>query len=98
MIPMRGASASWTRQRSRRLDARLGELERFYEAAIAASRGPTEEEIAADARAKVLEILAERGVVQQESESMFNALARALGLSSAELRDELEHYAMSAGY
>jgi len=84
-------STMMAQKRRGRWDARLDELERFYEAAIAATHGPTEEEVAADARAAVLEILAERGVVQQESESMFEALARALGLSSAELREDLTH-------
>jgi len=72
--------------RRRNLDARLFELERFYEASLAAAQGPSREETAAEVRERVRAIIASRGVVQQESESLFDALARALGVESRELR------------
>ncbi len=80
------AVARRARPRRRNVDARLFELERFYETALAAAQGPSPEERSAEALAEVRAIIASRGVVQQESESLFDALARALGASSRELR------------
>ena len=79
-------SAGRGRRRRGSLDARLFELERFYEVAIAAAHGPTAAERSAENLAKVREIIASRGIVQQDSESLFDALARALQVSSRELR------------
>lgn len=91
-----GVSASRAHQRRGGLHARLVELERFHEAAIAAARGPSTQEVAAAARARVREILAERGVEQQATESLFDALARALGIGGSELRAYLRQRAYGA--
>jgi hypothetical protein len=90
------ASARRTRPRKGNVDARLFELERLYEAALAAKRGPSEEDRSAENIAAVRQILESRGVVQEESESLFDALARALEVSSRELRAYFMERAMGA--
>ena len=77
----------------RSLPGRLENLERFYEAAIAARQQPNRQERADAAIVKVREIIASRGVVQQQSESLFDALARALGMTSRDLRAYLKRRA-----
>src|SRR5579863_3404994 len=74
------------RRPRRNLNLRLDDLESFYAAAIAAAHGPSDKERADAAIAKVREIIASRGVVQGPNESLMETLARALGVSTQELR------------
>jgi phytoene/squalene synthetase len=89
----RGRSSTRARRRRGNVDARLFELERFYEGVLAATQGPSAEESSAETLAEVRQIIASRGVEQQPSESLFDAFARALGVSSMELRAELAQFA-----
>ena len=88
------ASGRRTRPRKGNVALRLFELERFYEAALAAQRGPSEEEQSAENIAAVRRVLESRGVVQEQSESLFDALARALEVSSRDLRAHFMQRAM----
>ncbi len=90
------ANARRARPRKGNVDLRLFELERFYEAALEARRGPSEKEQSAENIAAVRRILESRGVVQQDSESLFDALARALEVSSQDLRTYFMQRAMGA--
>ena len=62
---------------------RLDDLERFYQAAMEAARGPTAEDRPEEA------IAASRGVVQEDNESLMAAPARTLGIATHELQSEL---------
>ena len=75
------------------MDARLFELERIYGAALAQAQALTDEEAAADLRDQIRAIIASRGIEQDRSESLFDAFARALGISSMELKAELAQFA-----
>jgi hypothetical protein len=90
------ANARSTRPRKGNVDLRLFELERFYEAALAAKHRQSEQERSAENIAAVRRILESRGVVQQDSESLFDALARALEVSSRDLRTYFMQRAMGA--
>jgi hypothetical protein len=68
--------------------------EQFYEAAIVAAQGPSTEESAAETREMIRAIIASRGVEQKPSESLFETFARALGVSSRELRADFMQRAM----
>jgi hypothetical protein len=78
------------------VDARLFELEQFYEAAIAAAQLRSNKEAAADTGEMILAIIASRRVEREPSESLLETFARALGISATELRAELTQYAMGA--
>jgi hypothetical protein len=88
--------AKRARARKGNVDARLFELERFYEATLAAKRSRSEEQTAAETREMIRAVIASRGIEQQPSGSLADAFARALGLSSMELRAELAQFAMGA--
>jgi hypothetical protein len=88
--------AKRTRARKGNVDARPFELERCYEVALAAKRSRSEEQTAAETREMIRAVIASRGVEQQPSERLSDAFARALGLSSMELRAELAQFAMEA--
>lgn len=77
------------RGRRGRIEARLADLERAYERALAATSGPSREAIAAEARDKIREIIAQRGVEQRPNESLMEAFARALGVTGPELREHI---------
>ncbi len=93
MLTIGRTSARRTRPRKGNVDARLGELERSYEAAFAAAQGRSAEERSAAALDMVRRIIASLGVEQKETESLSDAFARALGLSSKQLMAELEQFA-----
>jgi hypothetical protein len=94
MLTREYGNARRTRPRKGNVDLRLFELERFYEAALAAKGRPSEKEQSAENIAAVRRILESRGVVQQDSESLFDALARALEVSSRDLRTYFMQRAM----
>jgi hypothetical protein len=90
------AGARRTRARTGNVSLRLFELERFYGAAIAEAQALADEEAAADLRDMIRAYLVVHGVEQQRSESLFDAFARALEMSSMELRVELAQRAMAS--
>jgi|HubBroStandDraft_5_1064220.scaffolds.fasta_scaffold907195_2 hypothetical protein len=90
------ARARRTRPRKGNVDLRLFELERLYEATIAKAQALADEETAADMRDMIRAYLVVCGVEQQRSESLFDAFARALEMSSMELRAHFMQRAMGA--
>jgi hypothetical protein len=94
-MPTRGyADATGARPRKGNIDARLFALERIYEAAITAAQSPSAEHAAAETGKMIRAVIASRGVERQPSESLSDAFARALGLSSMVLRRELAQFAI----
>lgn len=97
VIPRGGPPPRRARPRKRNLEARLFELECFYQAAIAGAQGPSDAERSAETREMIRAVIASRGVEQKPSESLFETFARALGVSTTVLRAELTQYAMGGG-
>ena len=71
------------RGQKRNLNARLAGLEGFYEAALAAANRLSAQETSDEAIAAVRAILASRGVQQEGDDSLMEALARALDITSS---------------
>jgi|SRR5580658_4131799 hypothetical protein len=95
-MPTRGyAGATRARPRKGNIDARLFALERIYRAATTAAQSLSVEQAAARTWEVIRAVIASRGIEQQPSESLSDAFARALGLSSMALRAELAQFAMA---
>ena len=81
-------------RRKGNFEAHLIDLEQYYAAVLAAGRRPSEAERSERLMAKVRAFLASKGVAQQASESLMDALARAVGMTSHDLREYLKQRAL----